>query len=148
MLSFYSPSIPLQAAQTGANNNFWLWIILFIVVVVAVWWLLTLATPHSGEGIEAHSDEHDHDSHEEPDDLAIIEGIGPKVKSLLREEGIATFSQLAAADVSNLEEILEDNKLQFLDPTSWPEQAKLASEGKMDDLQELMENLQGGRKVE
>jgi predicted flap endonuclease-1-like 5' DNA nuclease len=80
-----------------------------------------------------------------PDDLVIIEGIGPKIAAILKENGIATFAKLAATDVAKLEQILRDNKLQFAKPDSWPEQAKLAAEGKMDELKELQEKLVAGR---
>jgi hypothetical protein len=33
------------------------------------------------------------------------------------------------------------------DPGTWPQQAKLAAEGKMDELKKLQEELQGGRRV-
>ena len=36
----------------------------------------------------------------EPDDLKLIEGIGPKISSLLQEAGIMTFAHLASADVN------------------------------------------------
>jgi predicted flap endonuclease-1-like 5' DNA nuclease len=42
-----------------------------------------------------------------PDDLKKIEGIGPKIASVLQAAGIATFAQLAATDVGRIEEILE-----------------------------------------
>lgn len=37
-----------------------------------------------------------------PDDLVIIEGIGPKIAALLKSNGIATFAQLADVDVAVL----------------------------------------------
>lgn len=82
-----------------------------------------------------------------PDDLTILEGIGPKVNKLLQAQGIKTFSQLAATKFEDINAILIANGLQFMNPTSWPQQAKLAAEGKMDELQALMDNLKGGRKV-
>jgi len=80
-----------------------------------------------------------------PDDLVIIEGIGPKIAALLKEHGIATFAQLAATEVGVLEKLLKENKLQFAKPDSWPEQAKLAAEGKMEELKALQEKLVAGR---
>ena len=41
------------------------------------------------------------------DDLAQINGIGPKVASLLQEAGIASFAALAATSVERLREILD-----------------------------------------
>lgn len=82
-----------------------------------------------------------------PDDLAVLEGIGPRVKEVLAEAGIRTFAQLAATDVNMLRQILDAANLRFLDPSTWPEQAKLAAEGRMDELQTLMSQLRGGKRV-
>ncbi len=83
-----------------------------------------------------------------PDDLASLEGIGPKVNTILQQAGIQTFAQLAKADVEKLKEILTANGLQFMDPTSWPEQAGLAAQGKQEELMALQARLKGGRLVE
>jgi chromosome segregation ATPase len=40
-----------------------------------------------------------------PDDLTLVRGIGPAIRDLLAEEGITTFSQLAAIDDATLERI-------------------------------------------
>jgi len=80
-----------------------------------------------------------------PDDLSIVEGIGPKIASLLTQKGIATFAQLAATEVPLLEKILKENGLQFAKPGTWPEQARLAAEGKMDELNALQDKLVAGR---
>ena len=82
-----------------------------------------------------------------PDDLTTLEGIGPKINQLLQEAGIRTFAQLAATDVNELKAILEPAKLQFVDPSSWAEQAKLAAEGKFDELKTLAGSLKAGRRV-
>jgi predicted flap endonuclease-1-like 5' DNA nuclease len=78
--------------------------------------------------------------------LIIIEGIGQKVNQYLETAGITSFSQLAASNFETLKGILVANRLQFLDPTSWPQQAQLVVEGKMDDLKTLQEQLKSGRK--
>ncbi len=82
-----------------------------------------------------------------PDDLTILEGIGPKVAQLLQQAGIRTFAQLAAAQVGELKAILEPAGLQFMDPSTWAEQARLAAAGKFDELKQLTDSLKGGRKV-
>jgi len=82
-----------------------------------------------------------------PDDLTVIEGIGPKISSLLQAAGITKFSQLAAADVSQVQKILRDAGMPFTDPTSWANQARLAAEGKWDELKVLQDSLKGGRAV-
>lgn len=82
-----------------------------------------------------------------PDDLKIIEGIGPKIAEIFAAAGISTFAKLASTDVAKLREILDaaGNKYAAHDPSTWPQQAKLAAEGKMDALKVLQDELQGGR---
>ncbi len=82
------------------------------------------------------------------DDLARIEGIGPKIAEILRNAGYTTFKSLAAASVGDLDEILKAAGAPYnmSDPTTWPEQAKLADEGNWDELEILQEKLQGGKR--
>jgi len=83
-----------------------------------------------------------------PDDLEIIEGIGPKIGSVLKEAGVLTFAQLAGTEQAKIKEILEaaDPRLaRISDPTSWPLQAKLAAAGDQEGLQKLQDSLKGGR---
>jgi predicted flap endonuclease-1-like 5' DNA nuclease len=79
------------------------------------------------------------------DDLTILEGIGPKVNSLLQKAGITTFAKLAETNPAAISEILQANRLQMLDPRSWPEQARLAAAGDEAGLKALQEKLKGGR---
>jgi predicted flap endonuclease-1-like 5' DNA nuclease len=79
------------------------------------------------------------------DDLTIIEGIGPKINTILQLNGIQTFAQLAATDTDMLMKLLKDNELSFAKPGSWPEQARLAAEGRMAELKELQDRLIAGR---
>ena len=81
------------------------------------------------------------------DDLTRIEGIGPKVAEVLAEAGIITFAQVAASKAEDLKEILEksDGNFNAQDPTSWPEQAQLAADGKWDEFKELQDKLNAGR---
>jgi predicted flap endonuclease-1-like 5' DNA nuclease len=81
-----------------------------------------------------------------PDDLTLIEGIGPKVQSLLQGAGIRLFGQLAKADLEGLQELVRAAGMAMMDPSSWPEQAQLAAEGKTDELAKLQEELKGGRR--
>jgi predicted flap endonuclease-1-like 5' DNA nuclease len=85
-----------------------------------------------------------------PDDLQRIEGIGPKISGVLQAAGIPTFARLAMTEVWQLRQILEQadpRLLRLADPTTWPEQAKLAAEGAWDALQELQDELKGGRRA-
>lgn len=83
----------------------------------------------------------------EPDDLTLVAGIGPKMSSVLEDAGIVTFEQLAAADVGALKQLLRKEGLQFADPSTWPEQAALAAAGAWDALDDLQEELVGGRRA-
>ena len=65
------------------------------------------------------------------DDLKIIDGIGPKIETLINQAGIMTFERLAATGLEDLKAILEKAGLKAHDPTTWKEQAKLAIAGKL-----------------
>jgi small subunit ribosomal protein S2 len=85
-----------------------------------------------------------------PDDLVIIEGIGPKIASVLKAAGIQTFAQLANAEPQVIHDILNNSDprlARISDPTTWPEQARLAASGDMDALQKLQDSLKGGRRA-
>ena len=81
------------------------------------------------------------------DNLKRIEGIGPKIESVLKDAGIATFAALAGSDEAALRDVLEaaGGRLRSHDPTTWPAQAALAAEERWDDLKELQDRLAGGR---
>jgi predicted flap endonuclease-1-like 5' DNA nuclease/predicted small secreted protein len=84
----------------------------------------------------------------ELDDLKRIEGIGPKIASLLQAAGITTFAHLASTDVRKLKRIIAEAGLTALaDPTTWPEQATLAATGQWDELETLQDELKGGRRA-
>ncbi len=80
------------------------------------------------------------------DDLALIEGIGPKIAEALNKTGVYTFKQLSETPVETLHHVLDEAKFPG-DPSTWAEQAKLAAEGKMDELKKLQDELKGGRRV-
>lgn len=82
------------------------------------------------------------------DDLTIIEGIGPKIADLLRNEGIDTFVKLAKTKAAKVKEILvaAGSKYKMHDPATWAEQAQLAADGKMDELEALKKVLDGGKR--
>lgn len=80
------------------------------------------------------------------DDIEIVEGIGPKIAGVLRDEGISTFARLAATSVAQLEEILAAHKLsQITEPATWPEQARLADVGDFEALKAYQVTLRAGR---
>jgi len=82
-----------------------------------------------------------------PDDLKIVEGIGPKIEGLLNDEDILTFVQLAATTSERIKEILEaaGPRFQMHDPGTWPQQAALARDEKWDELKAWQDELNKGR---
>lgn len=78
------------------------------------------------------------------DDLKKIEGIGPKIAETLAEAGIATFAQLAKTDAAKISEIIAEVRGNHVTDT-WPAQAKLAAEGKWDELKQWQDELNGGK---
>lgn len=83
------------------------------------------------------------------DDLKLIEGIGPKAAEVFIAAGITTFADMAASTPEKLKEILDASEGSFagMDTATWPEQAQLAADGKMDELKELQDKLKGGREA-
>lgn len=83
------------------------------------------------------------------DNLQIIEGIGPKVAELLSSKGINTWADLASATPEEVKAILEEagSAYKMMDPTSWPQQAKLAAEGQWGALIEYQRFLDGGKET-
>ena len=125
----------------------WIALIVVIVILLLLWWWLGRSKEEAAAPAKAAAAPAPKAAPEpvKPDDLAKIEGIGPKVASVLQAAGFQTFALLADADVGKLEEILAANKLQMMNPGSWPQQAKLAAEGKWDELQKLQDELSGGK---
>ena len=82
------------------------------------------------------------------DDLKKIEGIGPKIAELLTAAGVESYARLSESAIDDLKKILEDagSRYKMFDPSTWPEQAKLAADGKWDELKELQGSLSGGRR--
>jgi len=66
---------------------------------------------------------------EQPDDLKIIEGIGPKIEEILQNVGIKSWEQLSKTGPSQLKSILESagNRYKSHNPISWPKQAQMAA---------------------
>lgn len=84
-----------------------------------------------------------------PDDLQKVEGVGPKIASILIENGIMDLEDLSKASVDTLKKILEaaGPRYKLADPSTWPEQAALGARGDWEAMEELKDKLQGGRVV-
>lgn len=82
-----------------------------------------------------------------PDDLKIIEGIGPKIEGLLKDAEIKTWKDLSEAEVDKLQTILDNagDAYRMHSPNTWPKQAKLAVDGEWDALIKLQDELIGGK---
>lgn len=83
---------------------------------------------------------------EKGDDLTKIEGIGPKAAEAIVNSGIVSFADLAKAKSDKIKEILTEasSRMAHLDPTSWPKQAKMAADGKWDELKEWQDKVKAG----
>jgi predicted flap endonuclease-1-like 5' DNA nuclease len=82
------------------------------------------------------------------DDLKIVEGIGEKIDSILKKNGIITWHQLSQTTPEKLSEILLAEggpSYKIHDPKTWPAQALLAYEGKWKQLKEYQDQLIGGK---
>jgi predicted flap endonuclease-1-like 5' DNA nuclease len=85
------------------------------------------------------------------DDFSRLDGIGPRISSVLRSAGVKTFAKLAAKETDEIREILtasNPNLLKLSDPTSWPEQAGMAAEGEWGSLKALQGTLKEARRQE
>ncbi|MGJ8665597.1 MAG: 50S ribosomal protein L21 [Patiriisocius sp.] len=82
------------------------------------------------------------------DDLKKIEGVGPKAAEAMVAAGLDTFAKVAKAKPEAIEAILAEasSNLAHLVANTWPEQAKLAADGKWDELKKWQDELDGGRK--
>lgn len=80
------------------------------------------------------------------DKLTVVEGVGPKAQETLYANGITTYAQLADAKVQDIQKMLDDAETNFsvVKPETWPEQAALLRDGKMDEFKKLTDELDGG----
>lgn len=134
-------------AEEGPNTELsWLLFVAlgFFLLIIIVGWL---TSNRSTEQAEVAHDSRVHSIQIQPDDLTIIEGIGPKVAKVLNETGIHSFADLAGANAADVQKTLDAAGLQMMNPEGWIEQAKLAARGDMDGLKKLQDALKGGRKA-
>ncbi len=80
------------------------------------------------------------------DDLEIIEGIGPKIAGLFRENGTGTFDKVMNMSVQQMQAILEKGgpRFKLANPGTWAEQARLCYENRWTELKALQDNLTAG----
>ncbi len=82
-----------------------------------------------------------------PDDLKIIEGIGPTIEEILHKAGILTFEALAKSEPEEIETIFQITAphLHFINPSTWPAQARLAMNKEWEILWDYQDQLIAGR---
>lgn len=82
-----------------------------------------------------------------PENLKVVEGIGPKIEALLKGGGINNWSELATIEIAKIQDILNvaGPRYKLANPSTWPRQAALAVEGKWDELKSYQDSLNGGR---
>jgi predicted flap endonuclease-1-like 5' DNA nuclease len=137
--------------QTGISTTVvWVGILILVVAIVATLMIRESRRPREEgpEPVQTRAASPAPPVHAVPaDDLTIIEGIGPKIAAVLNAEGIASFEALANTGPDKLQEILDTQGLHLADPSSWPEQARLAADGDQDGLRSLQGTLKAGRAV-
>lgn len=153
-------------AETASKGGipWWVWVILIIILLVILWYwfgreeeeALESGTPveepvvpdaQKMESVQIEDTDMGGTTPVVPDDLKKIEGVGPKVASLLNQAGIMTFQQVVDAGAEKIEAILDEASLQMINADTWPEQAKLAAAGDWKALETLQDVLKGGKRA-
>lgn len=81
------------------------------------------------------------------DKLTKIEGVGPKIASVLTEAGLDTFEAVSKSTPEAIREILDNAEGNFKahDPSTWVKQAEMAAAGSWDELKAWQDELKGGK---
>jgi len=81
------------------------------------------------------------------DNLQIIEGIGPKMEAVLKENGVSSLALLGVKSTADIQAILDKygDKYKIIDPTTWVQQSGLAAGGKWEELIDLQKRLDTGK---
>lgn len=163
-----------QAQNLILGLPWWAWALALLVIVILLWLLFNQpkeeAKPVVEEKVEAKVEEKVEtleaveklaEPEVEPvqssspfvmedvpslDDLTIIEGIGPKISTILREARMDSFAKLANASPAAISQILKAAGIQLFDASTWPEQASLISQARWDELAALQRRLTAGRR--
>jgi predicted flap endonuclease-1-like 5' DNA nuclease len=78
----------------------------------------------------------------EPDDLVILDGVGPKIDATLKAAGIRTFAQMAAMTPEELRAVISGAGVSAVGSSieTWPQQARLAAAGDYPGLMRFIAN--------
>lgn len=82
------------------------------------------------------------------DDLTVIEGIGPKINELFKDNGIKSFADLSKQTVTQMRAILDKGgaRYRIANPSTWAQQADLAAKNQWMELKKMQDELSGGVK--
>lgn len=146
-----------QQTETTTGMPWWGWVIIILVIFVLFWLVFRsrpeeeTKTPPPEAPKEVPAEKAAVIPPEpapaplQPDDLTLIEGIGPKINSILQAASVHTFAQLAVLEPQKIMDILTAAGIRLADPKTWPEQARLAAAGEMERLRAYQDTLKGGR---
>ncbi len=83
----------------------------------------------------------------EINDLKKVEGIGPKIESLLNAAGVFSWSRLSVTSPAFIKDVLiaAGDRFKMHDPESWPLQAGMAAAGEWEKLNKWQDSHKGGR---
>ncbi len=81
-----------------------------------------------------------------PNDLTVIEGIGPKINQLFNNAGYHTFAEVSKMNTDTMQKILDDAgpRYRLARPDTWAKQAELAAENKWAELKAWQDELDHG----
>jgi chromosome segregation ATPase len=78
------------------------------------------------------------------DNLTLIDGIGEKISSVLIHARVDSFAKLATTDTDKIRKILEKENpslLRLTNPSTWPEQARIAAASDWEALSSLQNSI-------
>ncbi len=78
------------------------------------------------------------------DDLTKVEGIGPKIAETLVAAWVVSYADLSAKKPAEISEIIAGVRGSHT-PDTWPKQAKMAADGKWDELKKWQDEMDGGK---
>lgn len=83
-------------------------------------------------------------------DFSYVEGIGPKISSLLQEAGISSYRQLEITSTAAIRDILEKAgpRYRLADPGTWPQQAGMIADSRWQELKDWKAQLKHGKPTE
>lgn len=80
-------------------------------------------------------------------DLTVVEGIGPKIQELFHNHNVMTWKALSECSVDKCQQVLDSggDRFKIHKPDTWPKQAKMAYEGRWEELLKWQDQLDGGK---